>query len=189
MGTVTKLTFEEYAKLQESAEKNIRYELDEGELLLTPSPTPYHNIIRYRVRRALTDFVEAKGMGLVIDETDFRLSANTVRKPDVAFITNDHLRRIDIHRSPIEGGPLLAIEIISPTNTAEDTVKKIHQYLGSGCHSVWVVYPTLRLVEVHSSAGVRNVEDLQSLVDETLLPGFSLSLSYVFDGAKTNSPA
>src|SRR5437763_11443353 len=168
MGTVTKLTFEDYAKLQESAEENIRYELDEGELLLTPSPTPYHNIVRYRVRRALTDFVEAKGMGLVIDETDFRLSANTVRKPDVAFITSDHLRRIDIHRSPIEGGPALAVEIISPTNTAEDTVKKIHQYLGSGCQSVWVVYPTLRLVEIHSIAGIHNIEEPRLLTEEKL---------------------
>ena len=184
MGTTTKLTFEDYAKLQESAEENIRYELDEGELLLTPAPTPYHNIIRYRIRRALTDFVEAKGWGLVIDETDFRLAANTVRKPDVAFISNDHLRRIDIHRSPIEGGPALAVEIISPTNTAESTVKKIHQYLGSGCQSVWVVYPTLRLIEIHSNAGVRNVEGPQPLEDETLLPGFSLPLSYVFDGEK-----
>jgi Uma2 family endonuclease len=184
MGTLTKLTLEEYAKLQEAADETVRYELDEGELLLTPSPTPYHNIVRYRLRRALTDFVEANGLGLVIDETDFRLSANTVRKPDIAFVTTDHLQRTDIHRSPIEGGPILAIEIISPANSAQDTVKKIHQYLRSGCQSVWVVYPTLRLIEIHSSTGVSNIEEPQLLKDEALLAGFSLSLPGIFDGAK-----
>ncbi|HEV3037448.1 MAG TPA: Uma2 family endonuclease [Candidatus Angelobacter sp.] len=181
MGTVTKLTFEEYTRLQEAADENIRYELDEGELVLTPSPTPYHNIVRYRLRRALTDFIEAKGIGLVADKIDFRLSANTVRNPDIAFITKDHLHQLDVHRSPIHGSPALAVEIISPTNTAQEIAKKTHQYLRSGCQSVWIVYPTLRFVEIHSNAGVCKVEEPQPLTDETLLPGFSLSLAKLFD--------
>ena len=184
MGTVTKLTFDEYMKLQEEAEENIRYELDEGEPLLTPSPTLYHNIVRSRLKRALTDFVEPNGLGLLADETDFRLSSNTVRKPDIAFITTDHLHRIDIHRWPIEGGPALAVEIISPTNTAQDIAKKIRQYRASGCRSVWIVYPFLRLIEVHSNAGIRKIEEPQFLEDETLFPGFRLSLSTLFDAPR-----
>jgi Uma2 family endonuclease len=181
MGTTTKLTFEEYTRLQETAEEHLRYELDEGELVLTPSPTPYHNIVRYRLRRALTDFVEAKEMGLVIDETDFRLSINTVRKPDIAFLAAHHLKQIDLYHSPVDGGPALAVEIISPTNTAQEIAKKTRQYLRSGCQSVWIVYPTLRFVEIHSNAGVRKVEEPLPLVDEVLLPDFSLSLAQLFD--------
>jgi Uma2 family endonuclease len=181
MGTVTKLTFEEYTKLQETAEENLRYELDEGELVLTPSPTPYHNIVRYRLRRALTDFIETRKMGLVIDETDFRLSTSTVRKPDIAFLNTAHLNRIDLHRSPISGGPALAVEIISPTNSAEETAKKTRQYLRSGCQSVWIVYPALRFIEIHTGTGVRKIEEPQSLTDKTLLREFSLSLAKLFD--------
>src|SRR5258708_36768078 len=82
---VPRPSFEEFRKVQESAQDTATYELDEGELLLTPSPTGWHNIVRYRLRRSLTDFVSANRVGLVLDETDFRLSQNTVRKPDVAF--------------------------------------------------------------------------------------------------------
>jgi Uma2 family endonuclease len=54
MGTTTKLSLEEFQKLQDAAEDIVRYELDEGELIVTPSPTARHNIVRYRLRRALT---------------------------------------------------------------------------------------------------------------------------------------
>jgi Uma2 family endonuclease len=183
MGTVTKLTFEEYVKLQDATEESVRYELDEGELLLTPSPAPYHSIVRYRLRRALTDFIEATGMGLVIDQIDFRIFPNTIRKPDIAFLTADRLQRIDLHHSPVEGGSALAVEIISLTNTAQDTTKKIRQYLRSGCRSVWSVYPALRFIEIHTNARVCKVEEPQPLTDETLLPGFSLSLAKLFDAS------
>ena len=52
MGATTKLSFEEFRRLQETAEETFRYELDEGELLLTPSPAPRHNIVRYNLRHA-----------------------------------------------------------------------------------------------------------------------------------------
>ncbi len=124
MGAATKLSFEEFRALQETAAEDLRYELDEGELILTPSPTPRHNIVRYRLRRALTDFVQANDLGLVLDETDFRLSASAVRKPDVAFIAQDRAKDIDLDITPIEGGPTLAVEVISQSNLAQDTAKR-----------------------------------------------------------------
>ena len=178
MGTTTRLTFEEFQRLPEQEGKT--YELDEGELLMEPSPTFLHNRIRDRIARRLSDFVEKHRLGEVTVETDFRLGPDTVRNPDVAFVTNDHLQRIDVNRSPVDGAPALAIEVISPGNTAEDTVRKTQQYLRAGCRSVWIVYPVLRLVEVHSSAGVRKIESDQVLKEEPLLPGFSLSLSAIF---------
>ena len=58
--------------------------------------------------------------------------------------------------------------------------KKTHQYLEAGCKTVWIIYPSLRFAEVHSTTGVRTIKEPESLQDE-LLPGFSLSLSYIFD--------
>ena len=45
MATTTKIGFEEFRKLQEAADETVRYELDEGELILTPSVTPRHSIV------------------------------------------------------------------------------------------------------------------------------------------------
>jgi Uma2 family endonuclease len=127
-------------------------------------------------------FVESNRLGLVLEEMDFRLAPDTVRNPDVAFVTAEHWKKIDLDRSPIDGAPALAIEVISPNNTAQDTVKKIQQFLRAGCRSVWIVYPTMRFVEVHSAEGVYRVQEPETLKEEALLSGFSLSLRYVFDG-------
>lgn len=55
------------------------------------------------------------------------------------------------------GAPAIAIEVISPGNRAQDIAKMIGQYLDSGSQSVWVVYPKLRSVEIHSASGVRKI--------------------------------
>ncbi len=180
MGSTTKLTFEEFQNLPER--EGTHYELDEGELLMEPSPAARHNLIRQNIAMELIRFTRSNRLGIVLEEMDFRLAPDTVRNPDVAFVTAEHVKRIDLDASPIDGAPALAIEVISPSNTAQDTVKKIQQYLRAGCKAVWIVYPTLRLVEVHSASGVRQVREPESLKDDTLLPGFSLRLGYIFEG-------
>ena len=185
MGATTRLTFEEWQKLPERG--GTIYELDEGELLMEPSPGLRHNMIRQRIATRLRQYVESGQLGVVVEEMDFRLGHDTVRNPDVAFITADHLERIDLDRSPVDGAPMLAIEVISPGNRTEDMTKKTGQYLRAGCRSVWIVYPALRSVEIHSDEGVRNVQEPEVLKEEALLPGFRLSLPYVIDGIQDRS--
>jgi Uma2 family endonuclease len=177
--TTTKLTFEEFQNLPE--QEGTRYELDEGELVIEPSPTFLHNRIRDRIAARLSEFVKAHRLGEVIVEMDFRLAAETVRNPDIAFVTAEHLAKIDVDRSPVEGAPALAVEVISPGNLAQDTLKKVGQYLSAGTDVVWVVYPALRLVEVHKSGSILQVKDPDSLVEEKLFGRrFSLSLAALF---------
>ena len=180
MGTTTRLTFEQFQRLPER--EGVIYELDEGTLLIEPLRTPRHNLIRQRIAMQLIQFVESKRLGVVVEEMDFRLAPDTVRNPDVAFITSEHLKKIDSDRSPADGAPALAVEVISPNNRAEDIAKKTQQYLNAGCKTVWIIYPGLRLAEVHSTSGVRIVKEPEGFQDELLFPGFSLSLSYIFDG-------
>ncbi|HEY6250458.1 MAG TPA: Uma2 family endonuclease [Candidatus Angelobacter sp.] len=182
MGTTTKISFEEFQKLQDAADETVRYELDEGELIVTPSATARHNIARYRLRHALTDFVQKNSLGLVLDETDFLLSPNTVRKPDIAFITKERLNNLDLDKVPIEDSPALAVEVISPSNLAEDTLKKVRQYLAGGSQSVWLVYPLLRVVEIHDVAGIRVLTESEPIREERLFANhtFFFSLSNLF---------
>ena len=183
MGSTTKISFEEFQKFQETAGETASYELDQGELIVTPSPTPHDNIVRYRLRRALTDFVQGNRLGVVIDETDFRISLDTVRKPDIAFIAKDQVKGVDFFRTPIDGAPRLAVEVISQSNLAQDTLKKVRQYLAAGSEAVWLVYPALRLVEIHDAAGIRDLTESEPISEERLFPGlkFFLSLTALFD--------
>src|SRR5262249_38394707 len=152
-----------------------------GDLLMEPSPAARHNLIRQNIAMELIRFTKPRQLGIVLEEMDFRLAQDTVRNPDVAFVTAEHLKKIDLDVSPIDGAPALAVAVISPSNTAQDTVRKIQQYLRAGCKAVWIVYPALRLVEVHSAGGVRQVREPESLKEETLLPGLSLSRRSVFE--------
>lgn len=180
MSQATKLTFEEFQSLPET--EGIIYELDEGVLLTEQHLTLRHNLIRQRIAMKLMQYVESNHRGLVLEEMDFRLTSDTVRNPDVAFLTLEHTACVDLDVTPIEGAPALAVEVISRGNGAEDIAKKIQQYLRAGSHTVWIVYPKLRLVEVHSTQGVRQVREPEVLKKEDLLPRFSLSLTYIFDG-------
>jgi Uma2 family endonuclease len=182
MATTAKMSFEDFRILQDQADETTRYELDEGDAILTPSPTPLHNLVSFRLRRALHDFARKHALGIVTGEIDFRLSTNTVRKPDVAFIATQTLP-FDVHRSPIEGTPTLAIEVISPSNLAQDTAKKIRQYLDAGSQAVWLVYPGLRLIEIHSRTGKRDVTARASLAEGELFGAhtFTLSLTDLFN--------
>ncbi|HXB19729.1 MAG TPA: Uma2 family endonuclease [Candidatus Solibacter sp.] len=179
MSATTRISFDEFLKMQETADA-ICYELDEGELLVTPSPPLRHNEIRYRIHQALRQFSRTHKLGYVTGETDFLLAPDTVRRPDVAFVTTAHLQRIDIDRSPVRGAPGLAVEVISPSNLAQDTFKKIHQYLAAGSDVVWVVYPPLKVIEVHDHTGTHELTQ-GFLKAEKLLPGFKLSLAEIFD--------
>ncbi len=137
--STTKLTFDEFMQLPPDEQS---YELNEGELLVTPSPAPYHNIVRYRLRHALGDFVEPRNLGIVIDETDFRIGVNTIRRPDIAFLATSRLEGFDLDQSPIEGASTLAVEVISPGNTAVDMMQKVHHILTPGRRwPGWLILP------------------------------------------------
>src|SRR5215469_16221962 len=180
MGTTTRLTFDEFLKLPE--QEGTHYELDEGELVMEPSPTFLHNRIRDRIASSLREFVKAHRIGEVIVDMDFRLGPDTVRNPDVAFVTAKHLQTIVLDRSPVDGAPALAVEVVSRSNLAQDMAKKVSQYLSAGTSIVWVVQPVLQWVEIHSSSGVRHVKAPELLVEEQAFGGrpFSLSLATLF---------
>ncbi|HEV2992275.1 MAG TPA: Uma2 family endonuclease [Candidatus Angelobacter sp.] len=182
MATSTRISFDDYLRLPDDGR---RYELNEGELLMVPSPAPQHNLIRQRIAMDLMQFVKARDLGIILEEMDFRLGPNTVLNPDIAYVTKETVVRIDLERSPIDGAPARAIEVISPRNRADETVKKVHQYLDAGSRSVWLVYRTLRLIEIHfrkdSIPQRRDIREPDRLTDSSVLPGFSISLPYIFD--------
>lgn len=81
--------------------------------------------------------------------------------------------------------PDLFIEVISPSNTANDVPGRIREYSEAGARRVWVVYPTDRQVYVDESPKKIGILGLGDPLDgEDVLPGFRLGLDELFeDGA------
>ncbi len=95
MATKTLISLEEYEALPET-ENGVEYELSNGELIVLASPTLFHNRIRDDILVRFHIFLrQHPHLGEVTSETDFRLAANTVRRPDVAFISATKLTSLD----------------------------------------------------------------------------------------------
>jgi Uma2 family endonuclease len=181
MATKALLTAQEYAALEEPA--GLRYELSNGELIVTPSPTFIHNAIRDRMNALLRAFVEPRKLGDVTSETDVKLLGDTVRRPDVAFIRARRLAGVDLEQVPLPVAPDLAIEIVSKNDRADDLMLKVTQYLQAGAEAVWLNYPNTRVAYRYISSKrepeVRAVDAGDKFEEPALLPGFSLPLSEI----------
>ena len=182
MATKTLLTIEQYAALEEPG--GVHYELSEGELIVTGSPSFFHNEIRDELNARLRAFVKNQELGGVTSGTDMMLAADTVRRPDVAFISAQRLRGIDRHKVPVPLSPDLVIEIVSENDRADDLMLKVTQYLTAGSRAVWLLYPNTHLayryVPGRLEPEVRSADAGHVFEEPEMLPGFSLPLAEVF---------
>ena len=134
----------------------------------------------------LAPFARLHRLGRVFGETIFRIdqSKNLQRRPDVAFVS--HARWPAQRRAPKvavwDMVPDLAIEIVSPSNTADHVQEKIHEYFQAGVSRVWVVYPRQKEMYVYASPTQIQVLQLgQDLDGGELVPGFRLPLTALFE--------
>ena len=178
MATKALLTIEQFDQLP--IKEGILYELNEGEVVTMTEPMPRHNWLRDNVARLTGNFVEERKLGRVFLETGYQLTPETVRIPDVSFVPADRMHDIDLDKR-IQGAPALAIEVVSPTDLAEELRQKVKQYLATGVKVVWVFYPKTREVQVFRADGGSFVRrEHETLEEPDVLPGFSLDLKRVF---------
>ncbi len=89
-----------------------RYELLDGTLLVTPSPSFGHQTCVGSLHTLLRE-ARQPGHTVVVAPFDVRLSAITVLEPDVLVA-----RKADVTPARLEGPPLLAVEVLSPQHAA-----------------------------------------------------------------------
>jgi Uma2 family endonuclease len=139
-----------------------------------PPPKPRHGNCQLTLGSALREFVAPRNLGRVFTEVGYRLTPDTVRAPDVSFVSKARLQNPDEY---FEGGPDLAVEIVSPGDDASDLRQKIQQYLDAGTSVVWVVYPRSRQIEVHTpDKTIRTLGVADTLDAPSLLSGFQFAV-------------
>ncbi len=100
---------------------------------------------------------------------------------DVAYVSAEVLAHTDPHAFLVEGPPVLAVEILSPSDTQEDILAKIDVYLEAGVKLVWVVEPIYRTVTVYRrDAEPELFNTTQSLSGEPHLPGLRFPVRDIF---------
>jgi Uma2 family endonuclease len=116
-------------------------------------------------------------------ETGFRLAKDpdTVRAPDIAFISKKNVPRELPKDGFWPGAPDLAVEVLSPGDRTGEVDEKIEAWLAAGCAAVWIVDPKLETVTIYlSRTDVRVRTAGESLQGDPVVPGFSCRVDELF---------
>lgn len=178
MATQTLLTANDLLRLPEDGR---RYELVEGQLRVMAPPGDEHAEIAGVLAEILGAFVRRHGMGRVLVEGGFLLSHNpdTVRAPDLAFISKERLIR-PRPKGYYPGAPDVAIEILSPNDTYYEVRERIETWLAAGARSVWLVDPDRRRVTVFPHPHRPQVFEANDTLTDPAIPGFSVMVAELF---------
>jgi Uma2 family endonuclease len=168
------MSVEEFAAMPR--EDAVRYELVKGELVPLASATPLHAWLRDELVFQLKTYLRAQRIGIALSEVDCRTIDDTVRKPDVSYLSRERWLLVDPARIPLPFAPDIAVEVLSPSEKAVEVNRKVAEYLVAGSVEVWVIDPQNIEVLVRSAHGVRVMGAGEGL-ESALLPGFSFAVS------------
>ncbi|MBT1704670.1 Uma2 family endonuclease [Chryseosolibacter indicus] len=137
-------TVEDYLQL---GEMNTPCQLINGELIMNPSPTPYHQAVIGNLYELIKPLAKEAGGLVFLSPLDVHIDKKNVYQPDLIYIrsSNKHI----VTQRAIEGVPDLVIEVISPSNIFSDrnTKKKVYQRIGVA--EYWIVDPANQTLEVY----------------------------------------
>ncbi|MCY4637828.1 MAG: Uma2 family endonuclease [Acidobacteria bacterium] len=177
---VLKFTYEDYR----TAPPDKRYELLDGELLLTPAPNLKHQRLQLRLGMRLAQFIEERGLGeLFFAPCDVVLSDTDVVQPDLLFVSIERSHLLS-GGDNVRGAPDLVVEILSPTTADRDRGYKRALYAKHGVKEYWLIDPTAETVWIHelrdSALTVTQTVGREQTLRSPLLAGFEVDLDDVF---------
>jgi Uma2 family endonuclease len=187
MTTQTKtqrLTAEEFFDwLQRPENRNRLFELDRGEIVEMSRPGERHCVIcsnggfilNLYARKRQSGYVLSNDPGIIVER-----GPDTVRRPDLVFF--DGVRTYAaLNPKFAEGTPILAIEVLSPTDRIGKVMRRINQLLRSGIQIVWLIDPEARDVTVFRSGHEPySVSESEALTGDDVLPDFRCRVADFF---------
>lgn len=174
-----KFTYQDYL----NAPEDKRYELLDGELIMTPAPGERHQSVSALLGWKLIQFVAENRLGKVYTAPfDVVLSDLDVVQPDLLFVS--HERAHIITPANIQGAPDLVVEILSPSTAERDKTFKYALYARHGVNEYWMVDTAAKTITV-LLRGERGFEVVDTYGEGATLTsptvqGFALKLADVF---------
>ena len=175
--------FKEIVEAPENQDCNL--ELVEGIVIEMSKPSLLHGIVCSRLILRIASFVEANDLGYTVtNDAGFVLERSsygrdTLRGCDIAFISKARAPE-SLDDAWYDAGPDLAVEVISPGNSAGDIHLKVMQLQSAGTRLIWLVYPETRTVVAHTADGATILREDDTLSGGDVLPGFELRVGDIF---------
>jgi Uma2 family endonuclease len=175
-----KFTYEDYR----TAPPDRRYELLDGDLLLTPAPNLKHQRLQFRLGSRLGRFIEDRVMGeLFFAPCDVVLSDTDVVQPDLLFVSRERQHLLS-GGDNVRGAPDLVVEILSPATAERDRGYKRTLYAKHGVREYWLVDPAAETLSILRPRGgtllVARTFGRAETLQSPLLAGFELDLDDIF---------
>lgn len=143
------LSYRDYAALPADGR---RYEIHQGELSVTPAPSPKHQMVIANLFRALDAHARARSIGVVLfAPLDVILSDTSVVQPDVLYLAGDRLPAISSRG--VEGPPTLVVEVLSASTAEIDRHTKMQLSARHRVPHYWLLDPDGRVAEAYTLTG------------------------------------
>lgn len=141
-----------------------RDELINGRIIVSPEPKPLHHDVALNVFKLLesaagTSFKTGMRINMTMEEL------NSAPSPDVWVVDREKWRAARTANTYPENAPILAVEVVSPSNRKRHIREKIELYLNTGGAAVWVVYPKRKEVSVHTAGAAERRYGIEDSVD------------------------
>jgi Uma2 family endonuclease len=162
---------------------SVKYELDNGRLIVMAPPAGDHGRMQHRVGIILFGHAESRGLGEAFGEIGVILRRNPDRVvgPDAAFVAQ---KSVPVRMSPegyFETIPELVVEIPSKNDSLPELRAKAQEYLQAGVRLAWVIDSVAKVVTVFrrgKTTAVLGVGD--TLTAAGVIPGFKVSVAEFF---------
>jgi Uma2 family endonuclease len=176
----TKYTYEDYLKIPD----DVRYELIEGDLIMTPSPVTMHQRISGRLFASIFTFVKDNNLGEVFTAPyDVVFDNENVFQPDILFISKERLNIIT--EKNVQGAPDFVIEILSETTAYKDAIQKKKLYARFGVREYWIVSYGDKMVEVYNLRDKGEYQLIKTYfendtIESSVITGLMMDLGKIF---------
>lgn len=183
--TKQKMTVDEFLDFCDRPENaNSTFELIRGEVFPVPNPALLHGVVCNNIATELTlyarkqrkGFVATNDSGVVVER-----DPDSIIGPDVAYYEHFEKYRDVRPKKPAESPPVLAVEVLSPSDSFRQMSNKIKMYLDGGVKVVWLVDSDEETISVYRPNEHWKVFAAdQQLTGDPELPGFSHRVSDFF---------
>ena len=165
--------------------EGVRGELIRGVLHKGMASGEEHGELVMNLGFIVNTHVKPRRLGRVVgSDVGVRLERNpdTVREPDLAFVSADK-RPLGVRNTGyLEVPPDLVVEVVSPSDRLSDAAEKAWMWISYGVGLAWIIHPEDRTVDVYrAGAPVETLTENDVLDGDPALPGFSCAVRDIFD--------
>jgi Uma2 family endonuclease len=138
-----RFTYRDYLQLPEES----RYEILEGDLQMSPSPSARHQQAVGSLFDILLRICKSRDLGRIfVAPFDVILSETDVVQPDILFVSK--ARTALIQERGVFGAPDLVVEVLSPATAERDRTVKAKLYARAGVKELWLADPEEKSIEI-----------------------------------------